>query len=220
MLAVSETEQPQNESTPLSRLDVGVLIVLVGMAIAAVIGLIAVVAADTEIGAFGTGFGLMFLVVQAGGTIACALACLTRRRAELGALGALVAAAIAVDLAVIGVWLGIDLEAYVKLAGVAFVWMFFGLILLGLVLAVVPRDTLARTLFRAAVVAGLLGGAIATVLVVTAGGDDIEVAAYPVPFGVLGDESLLRPLGASLVVLAALWLAALAASRSERTASS
>jgi hypothetical protein len=159
----------------------------------------------------------MFLVAQAGGTIACAFACLARRRAEVLALGALVAAAVAVDLAAIAVWLDVDMEAYGKLVGVAFVWTFFALILLGLTLAVQPRDTLARTLFLAATVTGLLGGAIATVLIVSAGESGAEVASYPIPIGALGDQSLLRPLGATFVVLAALWLGALAASRVERT---
>jgi hypothetical protein len=215
---MSDVAEHQQDATPtFSRLDVGMLIVLVAMAIVGVVGLIAVVDADSEIGAFGTGAGFMFLVAQAAGTVACALACLARRRAEVPALGALVAAAIAVDLAAIAVWLDVDMEAYGKLVGVAFVWTFFALILLGLTLAVQPRDTLSRTLFLAATVTGLLGAAIATVLIVSAGESGAEVASYPIPIGALGDQSLLRPLGATLVVLAALWVGALAASRVEQT---
>lgn len=220
MLAMTVPEQPQAEAGTFSRLDAGMLIVLVAMAVAGVVGLIAVIDAGSEIGGIGTGIGLAFLVAQAGGTIACALACLARRRAELGALGALVAAGLAVDLAALAVWLEIDMEAYAKLIGIAGAWTFFALILLGLALAVQPRDALARTLYLAAMACGLLGGALASVLFVTAGGDDPEVAAVPVPIGAVDDTSLLRPLGATLVVLATLWLAALAASRVERAQAS
>lgn len=65
--------------------------------------------------------------------------------------------------------------------------------------------------------ASLLGAVLASVLIITTGGgDDVvpTVGAVPVDFA---DESLLRPLAAVLVVLAALWFAALAASRVDRT---
>jgi hypothetical protein len=47
---------------------------------------------------------------QAGGTIACALACLARGRFEALSLGALVAAGLAVDLLVLAIWPELDSE--------------------------------------------------------------------------------------------------------------
>ena len=191
------------------------LIVLVAMAIAGVVGLIAVLDANSDIAAVGVGFGVAYVIFLAGGTIACALACLARRRLEALSLGALVASGLGVDLLVLAIWLDIDSEAYVKLAGIAFVATIFGLIVLGLSLACRPRDSLARTLYLAAVGASLLGAALAAVLVLTTGSEDVgpTVGTVPVP---LADGNLLRPLAATLVVLAALWFAALAASRVER----
>ena len=144
---MSEIEQPQT----FSRLDIGVLIVLVAMAIAGVVGLIAVLDANSDIAAVGVGFGVAYVIFLAGGTIACALACLARRRLEALSLGALVASGLGVDLLVLAIWLDIDSEAYVKLAGIAFVATVFGLIVLGLSLACRPQDSLARTLYLGAV---------------------------------------------------------------------
>ena len=208
---MSEIEQPQT----FSRLDIGVLIVLVAMAIAGVVGLIAVLDANSDIAAVGVGFGVAYVIFLAGGTIACALACLARRRLEALSLGALVASGLGVDLLVLAIWLDIDSEAYVKLTGIAFIATIFGLIVLGLSLACRPLDSLARTLYLAAVGASLLGAALAAVLVLTTGSEDVgpTVGTVPVP---LADGNLLRPLAATLVVLAALWFAALAASRVER----
>ena len=210
---MSEIEQAQT----FSRLDIGVLVVLVAMAIAGVVGLIAVLDANSDVAAVGVGFGVAYVIFLAGGTIACALACLARRRLEALSLGALVASGLGVDLLVLAIWLDIDSEAYVKLAGIAFVATVFGLIVLGLSLACRPRDSLARTLYLGAVGASLVGAALAALLVLTTGGEDFgpTVAAVPVP---LGNGDLLRPLAATLVVLAALWFAALAASRVERSA--
>jgi hypothetical protein len=207
----------QVESRPsFSRLDIGIMIVLVAMGIAGLVGLIAVLDADSDIAAVGIGFGVAIVIFQAGGTIACALACLARGRLEALSLGALVAAGLAIDLLVLAIWLEIDSEAYGKLVGVAFVWALFGLLILGLTLAVQPGDSLARSLYLGAVGASLLGAVIATVLVIRTGGDDLvpTVGAVPVDFA---NESLLRPLAAIFVVLAALWFAALAASRVDRT---
>ena len=210
---MSEIEQPRT----FSRLDIGVLIVLVTMAIAGVVGLIAVLDANSDVAAVGVGFGVAYVIFFAGGTIACALACLARRRLEALSLGALVASGLGVDLLVLAFWLDIDSEAYVKLAGIAFVATVFGLIVLGLSLACRPQDSLARTLYLCAVGASLVGAALAALLVLTTGGEDFgpTVAAVPVP---LGNGDLLRSLAATLVALAALWLAALAASRVERPA--
>jgi hypothetical protein len=201
-----------------TRLDVGMLIVLVGMGVAALVGLIAVLDAESDIAAVGVGFGVALLIFQAGAAIACALACLARGRAEIISLAVLIAAAVAVDLLVLAIWLEIDSEWYVKVVAVAFVCALFGLVALGLALAAQPRDALSRWLYLGAITASLLTGAIATLLILTTGEGDV-VASAPVPFEVLGNEGLLRPLAAMLVVLAALWFAALAASRVERATS-
>ena len=169
--------------------------------------------AGSDVAAIGKGLGTALIVFQAGATIAAALACLARRRVEVLALGGLVAAGLAIDLAVLELWLSIDSETYAKLAGVAYVWTFFGLVVLGLALAAQPRDQLARALHLGAIGASLLGGAIATVLVATAGGGDVVTTTTAIPYGAFGNEDLLRPLGAVFVVIATLWFAALAASR-------
>jgi hypothetical protein len=217
---VSETAQPpepQPEPRPqaFSRLDIGMLVVLVSMAIAGVVGLIAVLTADNDVAAVGVGFGVAYVIFLAGGTVACALACLARGRLEALSLGALVASGLAVDLLVIAIWLEIDSTAYAKLIGIAFVISVFGLIVLGLTLACQPRDLLARYLYLAAVGASLVGAAIATFLVLDTGTDDFVPTAGPVP-APFGNGDLLRTLAATFVVLAALWFAALAASRVER----
>jgi len=218
--AVSEIEQPQPAAPPgtqtFTRLDVGMLIVLVAMAVAGVAGLIAVLTEDNDLSALGTGFGVAWAIVLAGATMACALATLARGRLEALSLGALVAAGLAVDLLVLAIWLDIDSQTYGKLVGIAFVGALFGLVILGLTLACRPRDAIATSLYFAAVGASLLAVAIAWILILTTGSDDFAPSAFGsvVPFDAASD--LLRPLAAVLVALAALWFAALAASRVER----
>jgi hypothetical protein len=211
---MDDAQQPAK----LSRLDIGMLITLVSVAIGGVVGLIAVLDADSEIGAFGIGVGVTLLILQGGATIACGLACLARRRLEVVALGGLTAAGLAIVLFALAVWLEIDSESYAKLAGVAYVWSFSSLVVLGLTLATQPVDPLARALYLGTVGASLLGGLVATALVLSAGGGDVVPAAGPLPYAALGNEDLLRPLGAVLVVVAMLWFGALAASRVERPA--
>jgi len=201
-----------------TRLDIGMLIVLVAMAVAAVVGVIAVLDADSDIAAVGVGFGVSLLIFQAGAAIACALACLARARVEIFALGVLIAAALAVDLLVLAIWLEIESEWYGKLVGVAFAWALFGLVALGLTLAAQPRDALSRWLYLGTVAASVLAAGIATILILTTGEDDLVPTVATVPVA-LGNEELLRPLAAILVVLAALWFAALAASRVDRASS-
>jgi hypothetical protein len=221
---MSETEQPQTQPEPrpepqaLSRLDIGMLIVLVAMAIAGTVGLIAVLAADNDYSALGIGFGVAWTIVISGGTVACALACLARGRLEALSLGALVAAGLTVDLVALAIWLEIDSEWYGKLVGVAFVGALFGLVVLGLSLACQPRDALARYLYIGAVGASLLGAATAWLLILTTGGDDFAPTVLGQPVGFDFGNDFIRPLAAILVVLAALWFAALAASRVERSA--
>jgi hypothetical protein len=191
------------------------LIVLVAMAIAGVAGLIAVLDADSDFGAVGVGFGVAWSIVVSGATMACALATLARGRLEVLSLGALVVAGLAVDLLVFAIWLEIDSQAYGKLVGLAFVGALFGLVILGLTLACQPRDALATWLYFAAVGASLLGAVIAWILILSTGDDDFAPTAFSVvPLDVASD--LLRPLAAIVVVLAALWFAALAASRAEK----
>jgi hypothetical protein len=199
-----------------TRLDLGVIIVLVSMGIAGVVGLIAVFDANSDIGAFGIGFGAAFLIFQAGATIACALACLARRRFEALSIGALVAAGLSIDLFLLAIWLDIDDQTYGKVIGIAFVWSFFALLVLGLALAAQPRDSLARSLYFGAMGASVLAGVLASGLIVSSG-DAAVVADVPTGITSIADESLLRPLAAVLVVLASLWFAALATSRVERT---
>jgi hypothetical protein len=218
---VSDTEpqsQPESKSqtATFSRLDIGMLIVLVSMAIAGVVGLIAVLDADNDYAALGIGFGVVWIIVLAGGTVACALACLARGRLEVLSLAALVAAGLAVDLLVLAVWLDIDDEWYGKLVGLALVGASFGLVVLGLTLACRPRDTLARYLYFGAVGASLLGAFTAALLVLTAGGDDFGPSVLGNRVGLDVGNDFVRPLAAIVVVLSALWFAALAASRVER----
>jgi hypothetical protein len=213
-LRVSEHEVAAPPS--FTRLDIGIIVVLVTTGIAGLIGLVAVLDADSDAGAVGIGFGLAVLIFQTGTTVACALACLARRRLEAVSMGSLVAAGLAIDLFALAIWLEIDSEVYGKLVGIAFVWALFGLVILGLSLAVQPRDALARWLYLGAVGASLLAGVLATVLIIDAGGGDTVVATAPVPVEQFADESLLRPLAAVVVVLAALWFGALAASRVEK----
>jgi hypothetical protein len=219
--AVSDTVQatppePKPEAPAFTRLDVGMLIVLVSMAIAGVVGLIAVFDADNEFSALGLGVGVAWTIFLSGGTIACALACLARERLEALSLGALAAAGLAVDLFVLAIWLDIGSEAYGKLVGIAFVGALFGLLVLGLALACQPRDALARYLYFGAVGASLLGTVIAWLLILTTGADDFAPTVLGQPFGFDAGSDFARPLAATLVVVAALWLAALAASRVER----
>jgi hypothetical protein len=217
---MSASEQPAPESQTFTRLDVGVLIVLVSMAIAGVVGLIAVLAADSDLSALGIGVGVVWSIALAGATIACALACLTRGRLEVLSLGSLVAAGLAVDLVVLAIWLDISDETYGRLVGIAFVGAFFGLVILGLTLACRPRDSLARYLYFGALGAAALGAVFGWMLILTSGGgDEFSVATAPLPLDV-SNEELVRPLAAMLVVLAALWFAALAASRVEHTTDS
>ena len=217
MSEIAQPPEPQPGPRPqtFSRLDVGMLVVLVSMAIAGVVGLIAVLTADNDVAAVGVGFGVAYVIFLAGGTVACALACLARGRLEALSLGALVASGLAVDLLVIAIWLEIDSTAYAKLIGIAFVISVFGLIVLGLTLACQPRDSLARYLYFAAVGASIVGAAIATFLVLDTGTDDFVPTAGPVP-APFGNGDLLRTLAATFVVLAALWFGALAASRVDR----
>lgn len=190
---------------------------LATLGFAAVVGFIAVIDADNVAAAFGTGLGIAVFVFLTGATFATALACLKRRRAEIVALVSIAAAGLAMDMLVLAIWLDIDNEAYAKIAGVAFVWSFFALIALGLTLAVENPRNLARPLYLGAVVVAVLAGLISAWLVVSTSDDDVLPGAGPegITGVALGDDDLLRALGAALVLLAALWFGALAASRIE-----
>ena len=198
-----------------SPLEIGVVGTLVALGIAAAAGFIAVLDAESVASGLSTGFGVAFAILLAGGTLAAALACLVRRRSEIVALAAIAAAGLSVDLMVVAVWLDIDDEGYGKLTGLAFVWSFFALVVLLLVLAVGGVEGLARGLYVGAAVAAATGALASSWLVLTADGGSVGVAGIGVgvPFAGAADDELLRLLGASLVLLAALWFATLAASR-------
>jgi hypothetical protein len=215
---VSEPFTPQPEAAApgeahgRSLLELGGLVTLACMAIAAVVGVIAVLDAGSRSEGFGVGFGIAALVFLVGATVACALACLARRRMEIVSVAVLTAACLALDLLVLAIWLDIDNDAYAKLVGVGFVWTFFGLLALGLTLAVGRPERLALALYTGALASAVAGGLIGTVLVLRAGGD---VSAGVAEFGAvpIDDDALLQLLGAMLVLLAAFWFGALAASR-------
>lgn len=61
-----------------SPLQVGSWVILLTLGFAAVVGLVAVIDADSAPEAAGMGFGVAAVVFAAGGTIACALSCLVR----------------------------------------------------------------------------------------------------------------------------------------------
>ena len=173
--------------------------------------------ADSVTAAFGTGLGIALLIFLTGATLAAALACLRRGRVEIIALVSIAAAGLAMDMLVLAVWLDIDNEAYAKIAGVAFVWSFYALIALGLAIAVETPRSLTRPLYLGAVVVTVVAGLISAWLVVSGSTEDVVASAGPesIPGAALGDDDLLRALGAALVLLAALWFGALAASRIE-----
>jgi hypothetical protein len=200
-----------------SPLRIGVLLTLTSFGFAGAAGIIAVFGTDSASSGFGRGLGIGVLVFVTGATVACALACLARSRAQLVSVGSIVAAGSALDLLVVAVWRGIDNEAYAKVTGVAFIWGFFALVALGLTLAVKPTERSARVFYGGAVGAAILAAAIATWLIATAG--NVDIAPGLVPAAGTSDDELLRVLGAALVVLAALWFSALAASRLERASS-
>jgi hypothetical protein len=82
-------------------------------------------------------------------------------------------------------------------------------------------------MYLGAVTMTLIAGLLSTWLIASGSGDDsvagesipeggTNVPLDPVSYGVVGDDELLRALGASLVLLAALWFGTLAADRLER----
>ena len=149
--------------------------------------------------------------------MACGLACLARRRLEALSLGALAAAGLAVDLLVLAIWLDIDSQAYVKLAGIAFVVTLFGLVVLGLTLACEPRGSLARTCISERSAPRFSAPSSRPVLVIDADAEGTVVATAPVPVP-FGTRACCDPSQRPSSLLAALWFSALAASRVERPA--
>ena len=83
---------------PRSALELGVTLALAALGVATLAGLVAVFEADSVAAGFTTGFGIAFAILLAGGTIAAAVSCLGRGRAEAVALAAIAAAGLAVDL--------------------------------------------------------------------------------------------------------------------------
>ncbi len=209
-----DVAQPSTDAAPgRSLVEVGVLVVLAGLAVAALGGVLAVLASDERAVGFGVGLGLAVLVFVSGATIVCALACLARARLELLALPAIGAACLALDLVVLAAWLDIEGSAYAKTAGTAYAWSLFALPVLGLALAVPSPKRLALALCSGAVAAAV-GCALVTTALIVRGGDEDVVDAVPQVGGLpIGDDALLQLLGVLLVVLAACWVGALAAAR-------
>ena len=174
------SDAPANELDR-SALDVGVLMMLASLGFAALVGVVAVIDAGNPASAAGIGVRTAATVFVTGGTIACALACLARGRLEIFALAALAAAGLAVDLFVLVIWREIDDDTYGKIASIAFVWTFFGLLRLGLALAVQAREALARVLYAGAMAATVVAALISTWLIATTGGSITPTSA---PFGV------------------------------------
>jgi hypothetical protein len=198
-----------------SPLRLAVFLTFASFGFAGVVGLIAVFDADSVSSAFGRGLGVAVLAFLAGATTVCALACLARRRAALVSVASIAAAGLALDLLVLAVCFEIEDEAYAKTTGVVFVWGFFALLALGITLAVRPVAQLTRILYGGALGATILAAAISTWLIATAGAEDFgELSSFYLGSDT-SDNELFRILGASLVVLAALWFSTLAASRLE-----
>ena len=91
-----------------SPVRIGAFMALAALGFAALIGVIAVADAESVGSAVGVGAGAAVTVFTAGGTIACALACLVRRRTEILALGSIAVSALAIDLFVLAIWREID----------------------------------------------------------------------------------------------------------------
>jgi len=200
-----------------SLLELGALGALSAYGIAGVLGLIAVLDTDDPAGGFAFAFASGWIVLLTGGATVCALACLARRKAERTALASIVVTGIAVDLLVLAIWLEIDDEWYGKTIAVGLVWSLLALIAFGLILAVTNPGRLARWPYYGALGAAVLAGLVSTYLVVTAGTGDATgfYVAFGTPIDLESDE-LLRVLGAAVVLLASLWLCAVAAHRYER----
>jgi hypothetical protein len=199
-------------------LELGALVTLVTFAIAAVLGLIAVIDTDHVAIGFAVGFGVALLVFLAGATVVCALACLARHRIELVALAAIAVTGIALDLLVLAVWLDIDAEWYGKLVGIGLAWSFFALLAFGLMLAVATPGRIARWPFLGALAATVVAGLVSTYLIATAGDDAVSDGAvvFSIPGADVADDELLRVLGLALVLIATLWFGAIAAHRYEQ----
>jgi hypothetical protein len=217
-VAVSELPTaPPPDSAPRiagrSLLEVGGLVTLAALAVAAIAGVIAVFERDSSAAGFGIGLGIGVLIFLFGATVACALACLIRGRVEYPALGALVAACLSLDLIVLAIWLDIDNEAYGKTAGIVAIWSLFGLVLLGLTLAVANPQRLALAMYVGAVSASAVGALLSTVLVLRSGDEATPETAPVIGTLPVGDDGMLQVVGAMLVLLAAFWFGALAASR-------
>ena len=181
---------------------------------AGIAGVLAVANADNGASGFGAGIGIALAAFLAGATIACGLACLKRGQAVLIAIGSVVVAGLAIDLIALAAWLSITDETYGKLTGITVVWSFLALVVLGLRIAIGAPGELAQPLYLVTAAITAAAGLISTWLIATAGAGELGTAGIgSVPFGLSGSSGLMRGLGASFVLLAALWFGTLAASR-------
>jgi hypothetical protein len=201
------------------------------MAIAAVAGVIAVGAANSDPGGFGVGLGIAATVFLVGATIATALASLRRGQAEIAAVAAVVVAGLAIDLTAITAWLEIDDETYLKVLGIALVWTLLALVALGLTLAAGAPGEIGRPLYLVTSALVAIAGLIATWLIATAGASQpLDALTSPVPSDggsstivpyattpSITGEWLLRVEGLLFVAIAALWFATLAVSKLEQS---
>ncbi len=215
---MSSVDVPSPTAAPgpagMSPLRLGALATLTGLAVATAFALISIVDADAAAGAVAQGVGIGVITFAAGAVFVCALACLARRTLELVSLVAIVVAAIALDLAVIGVWLDVQNDAYGKVVGVAFVWTLVLFFVLALVLAASEQGRVSRVLFAVTALAYAAVGVLLSDLVLR-GEDAVED-----PFGLLGNgigSAELRLLGAAFVIGAASWLATVTTARLQRS---
>ena len=198
---------------PLLRLGAGAT--AVALTVAALAAIVTALTKDDASSSVGLSAALVFATFFTGAAFVVALACLARGAIEALALVTLAAAALALDLTAIGVWLETDSEGYGKLVGSALIWSFVLFLVCALALACDRRRLLVRVCFSVTTGVHIVVALILTELVFRG-----EGAAITNPLGRVldGDPSgaELRMLAIALVLAATLWLGTLAAGRLEQ----
>ena len=207
------TSKSWSAHLPVDPLRAACLLTLAGVTVAALCALAAVLGESSGGSAAGEGFGLGVTILLASGTVACALACLGRKRLELFAILGIVAAVGAVDLVAVGVWRNVDSVDYGKVLAAFAVWALASLLLLSLVLAAPLSGPMTRLLRFASNGAIVVAALVAIRLVFSAGEGSFGGIA---PFGFSAGRTELRLLGVAIVIGTAAWLATVTASRFER----
>jgi hypothetical protein len=204
---------PPFESPSLVR--PGALIAIAGAVGAGVLAVIAVV--DTSIGASGAGVGagVLFAAILPTATVACGLACLSRRTFELVALVAVAVSVVALDLIALALAADITSTGYGRATGTFVIWAVFLLLILGLFLAAPTHGVTSQALSGITVAALLIAAIDATWLIFS---DTTGNGPAELPFGPSFDPegTSLTILGVALAIGACGWLASLAASRLDR----